>query len=313
MREARAFLIKFNNDRVLNAAAGLAYTLLLALIPIAIALISILGLILGSFDRPTLRRLIEALRHMLPPIIPSNEVLQVALSALARQAGALGLLAIGTALFGGSRLFIAIEDAFDIIYRTRLRSFLSQNIMAILMLLVYIILTPLLIFTTSLPGLLLELTRYVPLHRVPGLSWLTRYGPLLGMASMLGGLFVSYLLFQIIYLVVPNRAIFWRKSWPGAVVAAALLEIFLSLFPFYTTNFLGSYTGNIGFAVILLLFFYYFALILLLGAEINAFFIERIQPLPGPIAEMLHRSIHETRDEKTTVHSEPPADASGGM
>ena len=39
------------------------------------------------------------------------------------------------------------------------------------------------------------------------------------------------------------------------------------------------FIGQIGFAVILILFFFYFATILILGAQINAFFVENYKPL----------------------------------
>jgi predicted PurR-regulated permease PerM len=51
---------------------------------------------------------------------------------------------------------------------------------------------------------------------------------------------------------------------------------------------MNSYTGTAGFAVILLFFFYYFAVILLLGAEVNAFFAEKIRATPADIPTMIH-------------------------
>ncbi|HET8840948.1 MAG TPA: hypothetical protein VFN35_05740, partial [Ktedonobacteraceae bacterium] len=56
----------------------------------------------------------------------------------------------------------------------------------------------------------------------------------------------------------------------------------------YITHFMGSYTGEVGFAVILLLFFYYFAVILLLGAEINAYTAEKVKPLANNVAAVLY-------------------------
>jgi uncharacterized BrkB/YihY/UPF0761 family membrane protein len=61
-----------------------------------------------------------------------------------------------------------------------------------------------------------------------------------------------------------------------------------------------NYVGQAGFAVILLVFFYYFAIILILGAEINAFFLEKVCPLPNDLvtfvstmANKLNRDIPE--------------------
>src|SRR6202047_3600603 len=43
---------------------------------------------------------------------------------------------------------------------------------------------------------------------------------------------VCRLLLEAIYIVVPNQRISFRHSWRGAVVAAVLLQLYLSLFPF---------------------------------------------------------------------------------
>jgi uncharacterized BrkB/YihY/UPF0761 family membrane protein len=94
-------------------------------------------------------------------------------------------------------------------------------------------------------------------------------------------------LFQVIYIVVPNQRINFHHSWPGAVVAAVLLEIYLALFPFYVGRFLGAFAGALG-LLILLIFFYYFALILLLGAEVNAFFAQGVRVTPQDLVTMVH-------------------------
>jgi uncharacterized BrkB/YihY/UPF0761 family membrane protein len=57
-----------------------------------------------------------------------------------------------------------------------------------------------------------------------------------------------------------------RKSC-RALVATIALRLCLQLLPLYTTFFLSSYIGQLGFVLILLVYFYLFTLILLLGAE----------------------------------------------
>lgn len=292
LSEGRKFLTKFNNDWVMSSAAGLAYNLILALIPIAIALIAVLGFTVGTLSPGGQIQLIDRLQHIFPSTLSGN-LFQVALASLNRHAGFLGVIAVVTAIFGGSRLFISIEGYFDIIYRTSPRKIIAQNIMAFLMLLLYIVLTPLMIFASSVPALLLAVVQNSALNQVPGVTQLTQNGLLLSVASILGSLLVSWILFEAIFLVVPNQKISFKNSWKGAVVSAMLLQIFLFLFPLYITHFMGNYTGEAGFIVIFLLFFYYFAVILLLGAEINAYFSEKIQPLPNNIAAVLRNASHQ--------------------
>jgi len=285
---SQEFITKFNNDWVMSSASGLAYNLMVAIVPMAIAIVAVLGFTIGSLDPQAETQLIDHLRHIFPVSLSSTDILQVALNSLKKNAGLLSILAIITSIFGVSRLFISIEGYFAIIYRTYPRKVIAQNVMAILMMIVFIALTPLMIFASSVPALILSLVQNSGLNQLPGMIELARNGFILSAAGIFGSLIVCWILLEAIYIAVPNQKISLKNSWKGAVIGAILLQIFLSLFPLYITHFLGSYTGEIGFAVILLLFFYYFAVILLLGAEINAFFLEKIQPLASNVAAVLH-------------------------
>jgi uncharacterized BrkB/YihY/UPF0761 family membrane protein len=129
------------------------------------------------------------------------------------------------------------------------------------------------------------------LSNVPLVTQLTQNGLFIGIVSVLVGLLIAWILFEAIFLFVPNQKISLRKSWGGALLSAVLLEAFLALFPLYISHFMGSYTGTAGFAVILLVFFYYFAVILLLGAQVNAYFAEHVSPLPNNLAAVLHDAV----------------------
>jgi membrane protein len=261
------FWLKVLNDWVLNFASGLAYHLLTAMFPVVIVLLIFAGFLSGNAQNQ--HELLQQLNAVFPNILGSQDVLGPALNLIRKDAGFLGLLALFLAIFNGSRLFITIENCFDVIYHTPGRPFWRQNLMAILMLLLFVILTPIMLLASSI-----------------------------SLGGFLGGLVISWLLFQIIYLIVPNQHISFRNSWLGAVVAALALQIYIALFPFYVRHFLGSYTGNAGFAIILLLFFYYFAVILLLGAEVNAFYAEDIRGTPTDIAGLVHRATHDADQQK---------------
>jgi hypothetical protein len=189
------------------------------------------------------------------------------------------------AIFGGSRLFIAMEGCMDIIYHVRPRKFITQNIMAIGMMIVFCILVPIMLFASTLPAWLLGIINNAPaLKKIPLLMTLTSNPVTILLAGYAGALIAAFLLFETIYLVVPNQRISFRHSWPGALVAAIALEIFVGLFPLYTGTLMKSYVGQIGFAVVIVAFLYYFAVILILGAEVNAYFFEKVKPLPNDLA-----------------------------
>src|SRR5579863_9510422 len=276
------FLKKISNDWVLGFAAGLAFDLLAAIFPIFIALISIFGLIVGRLDANAKNVLITNIQNVFPPPLNHENLLQPALNAINSSVGFLGIIAVLTAIVAGSGLFVSLEGYLDVFYHIRTRNLLQQYIMAILMLLFFLILIPLMVFGATLPALVLSLLKATSLNAIPGSGILFSFG------GILIGLIVSWVFFVVIYIVVPNQRISFRHSWKGALAAAIAVQIYLILFPLYVTNFFASDSGTAGFAVILLFFFYYFAVILLLGAEVNAFFGENICVTPDNVAAMVH-------------------------
>jgi membrane protein len=299
IKPAQAFFTKFNNDWVMNLAAGLSFNILTAIFPIVIAIISVAGLVIDQLNPSAKTQLISGISSIFPSTLFSNgqNVLAPALLSLSKNAGLLGVIAVLMAIFGGSRLFVTLEGYFDIIYHTRPRTFIKQNIMACIMLLLFIVLVPLMVFAGSGPALVFSLLKATPFGQIPGVNLL------FGLGGLLVGLILAWIFFMVIYVVVPNQHISLRNSWLGALVAAILVQLYLTLFPFYVTHFLNSYTGSAGaagFAIILLFFLYYFSVILLLGAEINAFFAEKIRATPADIPTMIHNlTSHLSTNEQT--------------
>jgi membrane protein len=300
-RPIKQFIAKFNNDWVMNFASGLAFNTLTAIFPILVALIAIFGLVVGG-NPAAQHQLINGIQSIFPQQIQKGNLLQPVFNSLNRNAGPLLIIAILTALFGGSRLFISMEGYFDIIYHQRPRNVIKQNIMAFSMLLLFIILIPIMIFGAALPALVVSLIKATPLNNVPGSELLFT---LIGIGF---GLLFAWIFFEVIYIVVPNQHISFRNSWLGAVVAAVGVEIYLVLFPFYVAHFMNTYTGTAGFAVILLFFFYYFAVILLLGAEVNAFFAEKIRATPADIPTMIHEMTSHLPTSKQAIEEQASID-----
>lgn len=286
-QRTREFLAKFNNDWMMFSAGSLAYNLMIAVVPIGIAVIAILGITVGRLSPSAQAELLNRMQNVFPSAISSQNILKPALQKLQSSSGFLSALAVVFAIFGGSRLFIAIEQCFDIVYRTPPRKAVPQNGMALAMMLVFTALIPIMVFASSAPVWILALAQNAAINQLPGIAALARNSFILSLAGILGGLIVAWILFQAIYMVVPHQHISFKNSWKGAIVAAALLEIFMALFPFYVSHFMSSYTGVVGFAVIFLLFFYYFAIILLLGGQVNAYFAENVAPLPDPLVMVL--------------------------
>jgi len=290
----QAFWTKMNNDWIMTFASGLAFNLITAIFPIAIAIIAIAGFLFNSFDSSFQAQLITSIENAFPPPLNQSNILGPALTALSKNANFLLVFAIIFAIFGGSRLFITIEGYFSIIYHTRQRTPIKQNVMALSMLLLFVILVPLMVFVSTIPAIIQSTLNF------PGNNFTST------LIAILTGVLFAWILFEAIYMVVPNQHISFGNSWLGAIIAAVALEFYLLVFPLYVTHFLGNDKGQIGFAVILLFFFYYFAVILLLGAEINALFAEGVRATPEPLTTIVHQYTSHLPTSKKAIQEQAP-------
>src|SRR5256884_4268821 len=237
VKPLQALLRKFSNDWSMTLSAALAYNILLATFPILVALLAILGLLLGAFGQNASGLVLQALTNALPKEINAAGIVRGAGQNLARSSGVLSIIAVLAAIFGGSRLFILLETCFCIIYRVRPRTMIRQNLMAIGMLLVFIILVPIMVFAGSIPALAFSLLQNTPIGSNALLA---------SAAGFLGGLIASFILFEFIYVVVPNQHIRLRHGWLGAAVAAVALPNLPPPFFLYGSPFFHSGGWGIG-------------------------------------------------------------------
>ena len=246
------FVKKFYNDWSFHLAQALAYSLITAMVPIAILLLAIAGWFLNGLDPHAYTQLISHVSSALPKEIASQQALASAGNKLRSASAGLAFLAVIAALLFGSRLFTLLEVCFDLIYHVRPRSQGKKNLMAIIMVLVSVVLIPILVLASLLPGQVIAVLQNTALD--PHSNTLYTIG------GIVSSFIVSFLLFEVMYVFVPNkqetvsRRI--KNSWKGAIVAAVVLEICLLLFPLYTNNFLKGYVGQLAFALVLLVFFY---------------------------------------------------------
>jgi len=298
----KGFLVKLNNDWVLNLACIIAYNMLMAMLPISLALVAILSVFLANSNIRT--TVIQQITALFPGLAGQQNALDLASQQLSQASGILGIVAIILGIFFGSFLFVVTEGCLDIVYRVRQRPPVRQFAVAIAMLVVFVILIPIMVFASAAPAIVFSsLTRLPILSSIPGSSFI-----LIGFGGILSGFLTAFILFEIIYIVVPNQRISWKHSWRGAAFAALATEIFLAVFPFIISHFFSGYAGPLGFAVILLLFFYYFAIILIGGAEINAFFFEGVLPIPNDIVTFVSTMAGKLNKDMSPVESSSHVD-----
>ncbi|MBF6589291.1 MAG: YihY/virulence factor BrkB family protein [Ktedonobacterales bacterium] len=282
-----SFWTKINNDWIMNLSGLLAYNFLMSIFPILLVLLALAGFVLNAISPGSM---LQLERHI-GTALPGGAALFQAktLAKLGQSAGLVFLIGLVTSIITGSRLFITLENCFGVIFRLRGRDVLHQNMMAIGMLFIYVVLVPI-VFLASL------LTTAIAQLVFPGGS--AGFGGFLIQLAGIGtGFLVAVLLFGVIYVVVPNRPVEWREVWRGTLAAAALFVVYEILFPIYESFFLkpGNYGSLAGFAIVILVFFFYLAFILLLGAEINSWAAGQRQTA-GDITAL----IHEVQAHNTT-------------
>lgn len=261
------FWQKIGNDWVFNLSGMLAYNILMTMFPILLALLAIAGFILNTISPGSEQQLIRAIANALPggAAGTGGVVAEVALNNLRRQAGVLFLIGVLASIFTGSRLFIAMENCFGVIFRLRGRNLIRQNLVAIGMLLLYMALVPILFLASIVPTAILNAIQ------ASG-AGSTVNGLLFHVTGLIVAFVVALVLFSAIYIVVPNRPVRFCEVWKGTLLASGLLVLYEIVFPIYESVALrpDSYGSVAAFAIVILIFFYYLALILLLGAEVNS-------------------------------------------
>ena len=97
------------------------------------------------------------------------------------------------------------------------------------------------------------------------------------------GIVTGFILFTVIYFVVPNRKQTLIKVLPGALLAGFLFELVTLLFPAYIalTNSVATYGKEFGLFFLLMTFFFFFGLITMIGVEVDSVIFPESTGSPG--------------------------------
>jgi membrane protein len=254
---------KLLEDDATSQAVLIAWNALQSMFPIALGLAAIMGLVLDRVGVNS-RVVYETVAAAIPDQAGQQEVL-TALRAVGTQTGLFAVLAVAGFLWSASNLFGAMEQAFDHIFGVPRRSFVRQKLMAILMMLIFSVLTGLAILSSTLLTLV---------GRLPGLSVSAfAHGPGAIVTQFVIGSVAGFLLFFSLYYVVPNRRQRVGQVLPGAIFAGVTFEMLTLAFPLYlhlAGAGMNRYGKTFAFLFILMAFFYFVGLLTMVGIEINA-------------------------------------------
>lgn len=283
----RVFL-KYAEDDGPNWATLIAWNAFSALLPITLALASLVGFILSGAG---IRE--ESVSRLVLQILPSDLNAQgqaiAAIKGLEHRSGVFALLAILGFLWIASNLFGAMEAAFDQALRCPRRGVLRQKAMSLLLMAAFVLLTVVGVGSSALLSLL------PMLPQASGLS----QGPVAPVVQFVIGAAAGVLLFSILYRVVPNTELSVRTVLPGALMAGVTFEVLSLLLPLYldVNRSINEYGKT--FALIFFLFFFFFLLgtITMIGVEINSVVLERSprERAPGSALASAIGGVHADR------------------
>ena len=246
-----------------HIAGAIAFYMLFALFPLFLAMISVLGFVLGpEAEREELAvRLAEAL-----PV--SSEYISKAVRevvdtrALTGLASVLGLFTAATAAFGAIRK--GINAAWGI---NQTRPFIKERMIDFAL----VGGAGLLIIATLFGAPILGVLREITLALAPETAYFTQF--LWSLVPILVFPLFAFCICAVLYRYLPNTEVKMIQVWPGALVAALALTGANEALVWYFGTFPLAYHvvyGSVGAVMALLTWAYLSAIILLFGALITA-------------------------------------------
>ena len=257
-------------DNIFFLAGGIAFNILLAVVPFVLLLVSGFATLLKHSADQTFTDVTTILDSLLPPHAETSESpVHTLLIDIIRARGAIGLYsAIGfvwfsTRLFGSLRSVLA--DVFDI---ENERGIIQGKLFDIQL---TIVATLLFVASTAINTYLSVATR-------SGVEFLGRLGlrrDVMGGLEYWTGRAIAFLfiatMFFALYKYLPVRRVRWRSAWIAALFTSFMFESARWIFSAYVRTFNpGSlYTGTLTAIVVVVVWTYYAAMIFILGGEVG--------------------------------------------
>jgi membrane protein len=246
---------QFNRDKLIIRASGLAYSSLLATVPLIAVIFSVLAAF-GALDELQLKVQDFLLSNFLPT--QHDEIVGL-LDQFTANTTKLGFLGFVFLTLAAILLLDSIESNFNDIYHVTSRRRLIPKITAY---------TSVLVFGTLFIGASLSISARVETMLLRGvgvdLSWITRQ------LSWLFPLVLAFLAFLVLYTVVPFSRVRFKSAVLGAATSAILFELGKNVFADWvgqTVRYSTVY-GSLAAVPIFLIWLYVTWIIVLLGLEV---------------------------------------------
>ena len=256
-------LRKFNDDNGFFLSSGIAFNILINLIPFIMLLLALVGTYLYN-DQQVLDHIRAYLRDVAPtldPKIMENLADVIQNRQIVGFVGFVGLLWFSTWVFGSLR--IALNIVFRVEKSRGMLRGIGIDILMILLagslLMVSMILSSVVTFLQADQGRILVAIG-------PTIQWILKY---------LLPFFLTYGMFVLIYRIIPSKKVHLTSALQAALFTGLLWELAKHLFAWYVVHLAGYsiFYGSLSTSVIFVLWVYYSSTILVLGGEF-AYFLE---------------------------------------
>ena len=274
----RGFLKRLNKDHVGAYAAQSAYFILLSFIPFVLLLVTLV-----KYTPLTQEIVTTALIRMVPEEFSS--FIRVIVNEVFGKSAAFVPVSAIIALWSAGKGVNALSKGLNCIYQVEeTRGYVINRLRSAVYTLVFVV-------AVAVTLLLLVFGNQIQMgiaERFPVIAKVTSV--IVGMRTMIT-LVLLCLVFLMIYKFVPNRRATLKSQIPGAMVSSVAWSLFSLAFSIYidltpgTVNMYGSLTT----LVLIMLWLYFCMWILLIGAEINSYFEDRLRRLEEVAAAKLRR------------------------
>ncbi|MBC2149328.1 YihY/virulence factor BrkB family protein [Listeria booriae] len=249
----------WKSARVTSHAAQLTFYILLSILPMML----VFGNLIPLLPIPK-EEIYDTLQTFMPPEVYDilHPVIESMLTNASGTAISLGLI---TAIWSASKCFSALQEVLNIVYQAPDRkNFIVTRIMSFLMMLVIIVVLGAVVFVFAFGEQIVTFLQDQFDLKLDALADL-------GATKWFITPIFLFILFLIIYWLVPNVKWKIRKSVVGALFATigwlAATELLSASVSFQGDKILGF--GSLSIMIVIMLWLYFVSIILLLGAFIN--------------------------------------------
>jgi membrane protein len=256
-RVARRAVLAFMNHNALQFAGSMAYFAVLSVFQLLVLGVVVFSFFMGQGEA---RNFIVEQVEAGSPL--DAEIVTGVIDSIIESRGGITIISFGFLTWSALGVFSAMSTgimrAFE---QAEPRPFWKDKLLGLFLMAI----TGSLIVASVVIGIVTGIVQNLADDVLP---WLPA-DPLVAAIGLVVPLLLIFVVFWVIYRVVPNRPVTWMEVLPGAVVAAILWTILRFGFTWYATSVANyeSAFGPISTGVTLLVFLYFASIIILLGAE----------------------------------------------